>query len=824
MAIPFYAKNYQKEAVANALEIFRYAEKQLKFAETETDKTNITAHNGCILLEAPTGSGKTRMAGMIAEDFSRVQMRMDNAKVVWFWFTPFKGLVEQTASALRRDFHSLRIRNLQNERRTGDIASGDMFVTTWASVATSNKDSRRLRKDGDIGLGLDNFIPALRTLGFRIGVVVDEAHHGFTKAKEAVSLYLNVLQPDFTLLTTATPDDSDVEKFKDAVGIAEVYRIRVSRKDAVDAGLIKDGIKSVAYLAPAEQQHLVDFALTALGDAWQIHNAIKAQLADNGINLVPLMLVQVGNSDKAVEVARGQLARLGVPEEAIAWYTADDPNDDLLTVAIDERKEVLIFKVAVALGFDAPRAFTLVSMRGAQDTNFGIQVVGRILRTHALLQAPAMARKLPELLRFGYAFLADAENQTGLTSAGEKINTIQTELSNICPFAMVVQVAGENRVQVVYDGQPSLLPQETVAPAWQYRGENDTSTTPITPANNPLLSGFILPELTLEGQTTGEEGVKTVSNVLVGFQRFMLREGVQNRFETEEVPLATNELVACIAASFPMDERVLATAFRRNVTIQRRQIEIFQGNEQLEKIQAKLSDVDIAKRGQSVLFDAHHIDPRDLFKALLGRMEREYEQRGYDKAETELHRSLFLILATFPSLVRKTIKQCLAKYRKVVPAQKLPEYIEAIAGVKKSRLNGYGIMPQDLNNPERQFAEMLDADMSGTVEWWLRNEQQKAHSIGIVMPNGYRYYPDFIVKVQGRKRGGGILLVEIKGNHILNGDDTLDKVIAEHKNYGAPLMLLHEQDSKRFMTVRHNERTDKNQADQIFRVENMPEY
>ena len=119
---------------------------------------------------------------------------------------------------------------------------------------------------------------------------------------------------------------------------------------------------------------------------------------------------------------------------------------------------------------------------------------------------------------------------------------------------------------------------------------------------------------------------------------------------------------------------------------------------------------------------------------------------------------------------------------------------------------------------------MLDADTSGTVEWWLRNEPQKAHSVGIVMPNGYRYYPDFIVKVQGRKRGDGIFLVEIKGNHILNGDDTLDKVIAEHKNYGAPLMLLHEQDSKRFMTVRHNERTDKNQADQIFRVENMPEY
>ena len=50
---------------------------------------------------------------------------------------------------------------------------------------------------------------------------------------------------------------------------------------------------------------------------------------------------------------------------------------------------MLIFKVAVALGFDAP-LFALVSMRGAKDTDFGIQVVGRILRVHHRLQAKAL--------------------------------------------------------------------------------------------------------------------------------------------------------------------------------------------------------------------------------------------------------------------------------------------------------------------------------------------------------------------------------------------------------------------------------------------------
>jgi type III restriction enzyme len=59
---------------------------------------------------------------------------------------------------------------------------------------------------------------------------VDEAHHGFTRAAEAVRFYRETLSPDFTLMMTATPDDQDVEKFKKAAGIGHLHRIRVSRK------------------------------------------------------------------------------------------------------------------------------------------------------------------------------------------------------------------------------------------------------------------------------------------------------------------------------------------------------------------------------------------------------------------------------------------------------------------------------------------------------------------------------------------------------------------------------------------------------------------
>ena len=467
-------KGYQRDAVDKTLEIFRYANGQLNQVSDDASRANVIAHNGCVLLEAPTGAGKTLMAGMIVEEFSRPD-HADNAKMVWFWFTPFAGLVDQAKNAIRKQFTGLRVRDIQADRKATGTRRGDLFVTTWGSVAASNKQTRKLHRSGDDAVALEEFIPSLRGMGFRIGVVVDEAHHGFTKAKEAVSFYCGYLKPEFTLLITATPNDADVERFKQATGIHELHRTTVSRHDAVEAGLIKPGVKSVAYLASDDQKALVDFPLTALTDALTVHRAIKQTLADQGMNLIPLMLVQVSSSNNSIAEAKNKLCSMKVPEDAIAVYTADEPTNDLLAVAMDETKEVLIFKMAVALGFDAPRAFTLVSMRGARDPDFGIQVVGRILRVHRHLQARAQAKTLPELLSHGYVFLADSEQQAGLTGAAERINAIRTEFSTVCPYTIVVNIAGENQVQVARDGQPNLFPLPSNVALYPVAADKETS-------------------------------------------------------------------------------------------------------------------------------------------------------------------------------------------------------------------------------------------------------------------------------------------------------------------------------------------------------------
>ena len=92
-------KSFQQEAVDSAVALFDAMRKVLDAAGIdEAGRATAIHDNGYLLIEAPTGSGKTLMAGNIVERVSSV----DN--VVWFWFAPFKGVVDQSAAFLREQF------------------------------------------------------------------------------------------------------------------------------------------------------------------------------------------------------------------------------------------------------------------------------------------------------------------------------------------------------------------------------------------------------------------------------------------------------------------------------------------------------------------------------------------------------------------------------------------------------------------------------------------------------------------------------------------------------------------------------------------------
>ena len=150
-----------------------------------------------------------------------------------------------------------------------------MYGLTWAAVAAENKESRKVRLNSETTLALDNLIPALRQAGYRIGVVVDEAHHGFRQYNKSVAFYCEVLKPEYTLLITATPNDAEAEAFRKRVGLSQLNRLSISREEAVRSGLVKRGLKTVAFVAPDHTKPMIDFENSLYTKAWQLIIASK---------------------------------------------------------------------------------------------------------------------------------------------------------------------------------------------------------------------------------------------------------------------------------------------------------------------------------------------------------------------------------------------------------------------------------------------------------------------------------------------------------------------------------------------------------------------
>jgi hypothetical protein len=571
----------------------------------------------------------------------------------------------------------------------------------------------------------------------------------------------------------------------------KIHRISVSRSDAVGpgpgAGLIKDGIKCVTWKADEGDEGLIDFEATALREGAALHKLLKAELANIGVSLVPLMLVQVDSKDKSVERAKEKLLALGFTEPQIAVHTAAEPDAGLLALANDESREVLIFKMAVALGFDAPRAWTLVSMRAARDPDFGVQLVGRILRVHRRLQG----RAVPELLRIGYVLLADAESQTGIDAAGQRINRLQTEYAKYSTTTVVVRVGNQNQVQVVGpDGQTTFLPVPPPGAIWT-PPPGDAAAVPAATGAQPNLFA-VGPAMPSTGQARGE-GPLVVGlplPVSAGY-RYPLRPDVPRQFKTQDLPPDFDATEVDCAAKFVLSADNLHDILLRHdkVKVQKRTLEIFSRMVQTELAFAAPSPEQMQQLAQRELLRSGIYHPKVLRLLLLQRLQAALAERGVEDAtdSKRLAEYLDVLLATHPELLREAQRKALLEGAVIQEAGPLPGEMVSDGPLPASARNVYGATPPGLNTWERDFGGLLDSNGGGIVLWWHRNPSQKPWSIRVLLDDGRGFYPDFIVGIQNRKTDRSGLLADTKYAYDTNKE--LPKILAAHESYGRVLIL-----------------------------------
>ncbi len=824
-------KPFQDAAMQSGLAIFGECKRLLDATPDDaTSRAATVSQHGMLLLEAPTGAGKTLIAGHLIEKFSA------NEGVVWFWFAPFKGVTGQTASALRAELPGLRLRELSEDRQAADSRTGDVFVTTWQTVATKAKDNRNVHRPGEMNLTVEELVAGLRDKKLRVGVVVDEAHHGFFGAgteTQAMKFFREVLRPEYTVLVTATPDDADIARFQQSLGKARLNRITISRHEPVDEGLIKEGVKCVAYFAPPGQEALVDYEDVALRDGVALHNKIKDELKKLRVPLTPLLLVQVDSKDKSVENAKERLKTLGFTEAQIAVHTAEEPDSGLLALANDETREVLVFKMAVALGFDAPRAFTLVSMRAARDEDFGVQLVGRILRVHRRLQGRAHAKTLPPALRYGYVLLADAEAQTGLDLAGQRINKLQTEYAKVSPTTAIVQMGGQAHVQVLgSDGQLRLLPV-TLPPGFPLPAPGTVVTGEIQGQPGGDYPGFTL-ELLTGGYTPLDlipdeakpkpSASATPCNRTARGWSYPLRGDVPRRFKTQMISPDNDVTEEECAQKFIVSSQDILRALVAKVKVEKRTLELFTHIIELDFTNAAMDPEQAARIAFKVLTKNESFDARELRRALLKKLKATLSELAMDEASDnkQVAHMLNVILCARPDLLVQAQKAALAKHFEVAETEDgLPAAMENESPLPASRLNVYKIMPPGLNTWEKPFAELLDRDTQKIVRWWHRNEPHKPWSVQVVLDSGKGFFPDFVIGIEGRNTEDGGLLADPKFAFEIT--EQQPKTYAEHPVYGR-VLILSLQGGAQWMTVRYDDKRQKAVLDAEFRLTDAAGY
>jgi type III restriction enzyme len=367
-----------------------------------------------VLLRSPTGSGKTFM---LVRALSKVSASQDT---VWLWFVPYVNLVQQTEDAILSNADSQLFPVMLSRGRNQEPTKGMVLLSTAAGVASA-KDRKTGYSSGadDDKRALNEFVELARARKLKIGLVVDEAHIGLKTGTE-FGAFAQWAKPDFLVMASATPKDAVLDQFLSQAGKEARTSFVVSRAQAVEARLNKKYIEAVKYDLQRTIATVADLKRTVLRQAWKKHLWLKRTLKAAGIDLTPLLLVQVANGDKTVEDAREDLIRLcRVPMGAIGVHSADEPDPVLMAaIANDHSKEVLIFKQSAGTGFDAPRAFVLASTKLVNDADFAMQFIGRVMRVAPQVRdAFPKPTEIPDVLDTAFIYLADGEAQTGFQSA-----------------------------------------------------------------------------------------------------------------------------------------------------------------------------------------------------------------------------------------------------------------------------------------------------------------------------------------------------------------------------------------------------------------------
>lgn len=323
-----------------------------------------------IVIESPTGSGKTVILSFAIRDF----LNQDKGSHCFFWFSPGNGELEEQSKAkfekLVPEYDAL---TLDEAIRNGFSENQVVFVN-WEML--NKKDNRALREQEN--KNLKDRIEECYNNGTKIIIIRDETHTHNTKIAEEIMKLFGTTQK---VKVSATVDKK----------VDPVIDIKITEDEVIRSGLItklisiNEGISKNKVIGSNEEEILLNLAI-------EKQKEIAEGYEEIGLNLVPLIIIQYPNETSRKDERESSALLMSRVEEYLkskgysydnelcaCWLDGNKNNIDSDNQPLDS----VIFlhtKQALATGWDCPRAKILVKLRDNMNETFEIQVLGRIRR------------------------------------------------------------------------------------------------------------------------------------------------------------------------------------------------------------------------------------------------------------------------------------------------------------------------------------------------------------------------------------------------------------------------------------------------------------
>lgn len=364
---------------------------------------------GTIVLKAPTGSGKTYM---ISQAITKIVKQQGSKASYCFIWLSVNSLHEQSRQSLSQYMEDeklldcITIDDIQNNT----IEENEIVFINWDSLI---KENNVFRMENEKDWNLQSVVANTKDDGREIILIIDESHR--TAKAEKAKEVINEIQPKLTIEMTATPSSIS----------GTLIEIPLGR-------VIAEGmIKSEVQINPnskhiKENKDLLNVALKKRKELQQAYKEL-------GSDINPLLLIQIPNkkqtdSSNPEDYIIGLLADHDITERngklAIRISGVDIKELDEKVKPHNSEIDVLIFKEAIALGWDCPRASIIFLQREWKQErySFNIQTLGRIMRMPEQMHYPTKP-----ILNSGYVFSASDNFEIVQELANDYVSNLQME-------------------------------------------------------------------------------------------------------------------------------------------------------------------------------------------------------------------------------------------------------------------------------------------------------------------------------------------------------------------------------------------------------------